>query len=91
MTNWLNELQSVSEQILQSPKTTAAVSVTTASLGLAGIADLANGVMYAGATLAGIISTLLLGRVHWAKYKNEVLQNRILRKQLEDLGEKVDP
>lgn len=87
--NYLNELQSVAQDVVGSPKVLATVAGATASLGMVGLSDLMRGALSASAILAGIIATILLGRVHWAKYKNERLKNRILRRQLSELGETV--
>lgn len=81
-----NELQSTVEQIAQSPKTLATVSATTATLGAAGMTSALQGWLSIFAILAGVIATALLCRVHWAKYQNERLQNRILKQQLLDMG-----
>lgn len=86
MMNYANEFQSALDQVIQSPKTLATISVATASMGAASFTDVARGALSLLAILAGVIATLLLCRVHWAKYKNERLQNRILRQQLLDMG-----
>jgi hypothetical protein len=84
--NWKNELHNAVEAVIASPKLTAGVSAATTSLGLASAADYISGAMSFMAILAGIIATMLLGRVHFAKYKNEVVHNKILRRQLIALG-----
>jgi len=84
--NWKTELQSAVAEAANSPKFSATVATTTTSLGMASIADLISGALAALAMVAGIIVTILLGRVHLASYNTHVLQNKILRQQLRDLG-----
>lgn len=83
---YLSELQSVALQAIESPKATALVAGSTTAAGLASFADLIHGMFSTSAIIAGVIATALLARVHWKKYQNEVLKNRILRKQAESLG-----
>lgn len=80
------ELQNIATQVVNSPKVFGGVSAATTSLGIASMTQLITGALGLVATAAGIIATVLLGRVHWAAYKNEMLQNKILRKQLIDAG-----
>lgn len=80
------ELRNAAAEIASSPKVLGGVSAATTSLGLASITDVITGSLAIVATSAGIIATFLLGRVHWAAYKNHMLQNKILRKQLIEVG-----
>lgn len=81
-----DELLDAAEALISSPKLMAGVSAATTSLGLASATELISGVMSSLAILAGIVATFLLGRVHFAKYKNEMVTNKILRRQLIALG-----
>ena len=87
--NFYSELQSSAQTGASNPKVFAAVSGATAALGGATITDLITSALSYGAMLSGIIATILLGRVHWASYKNHMLQTKILKKQLRDLN--IDP
>jgi len=60
------------------PKLAATVSTTTAAVGAMAAGDFIHGALVNLSMMAGIIVTLLLGRVHWAKYK-------LLKRQLSDL------
>lgn len=87
--NLNEELRSAAESVASNPKVLGGVSAATASLGVASMTQMISGVLSLLAIVAGIIATGLLGRVHWALYKNHVLQNKILRKQAFDVG--IDP
>ncbi len=84
-----NELSEAVQSAASNPKVMTVVSGATTALGAAGITDMLRGPLFLVATCAGIAATALLGRVHWATYKNQILQTKILRRQLADLG--VDP
>jgi hypothetical protein len=84
-----NELHDAAQAAASSPKVLAAVSGTTTALGAAGLTDIVGGVLSYSAMCAGIVATILLGRVHWATYKRQILEAKLLKKQLYDLG--VDP
>lgn len=84
-----DELQSAATEIASNPKILAGVSAATTSLGVASMTEVISGALSMLAIVAGIIATVLLGRVHWALYKNHMLQNKILRKQAIDAG--IDP
>jgi len=88
--NYREELQAAVEAVATNPKVTMGVSAATASLGVASAAEIISGVLSGLAILAGIIATTLLARVHWALYKNHVLQNKILRQQFIELGGNPD-
>lgn len=87
--NLRDELVSAVSAIGSSPKVLGGVAATTTSLGVASMAEFIHGALSSCALLAGICATLLLGRVHWAVYKNRMLENKLLRKQLIDIG--LDP
>lgn len=84
--NFLDGLQSTLHEVASNPKVATAVSVTTATLGAASFADLIQGFLSCVAIAAGVIATILLARVHWVTGKNRDLENKILRKQAENLG-----
>jgi hypothetical protein len=86
MMSYQSELQSVVTQAANDPKTSAGVSVATALLGGASVADLIQGSLSFLAILAGFVVTCLLGRVHLQQHRNDRLQNQILRQQLRELG-----
>lgn len=74
---------------MTSPKTTAAVAGTSATLGAAGAMDIIHGTFALLAIAASVVATLALARFHMQSEKNERLKNKILKKQLTDLG--IDP
>ncbi len=84
--NYRDELMSAAEAMASNPKVLATVAGATSSLGVATWNELISGVLSGAAIMSGIIATILLGRVHWVSYKNQVIQNKIFRKQLRDLG-----
>lgn len=79
--NYKDELQTVAEAVASNPKVLGGVATATSSLGVASLTDVISGTMSMVGLFFGIIATLLLGRVHWANYKNLIIQNKILRKQ----------
>lgn len=81
-----DELKNAVLEAANNPKVAAAVTTATTSLGLASITDVINGALAFAAMVAGLIVTVLLGRVHWASYKTQQLHNMILRRQLRELG-----
>jgi hypothetical protein len=81
-----NELHAAVAEIAGNPKVSAAVSTATAGLGMASAAELIGGVLSSVAIIVGIIATGALARVHVESHKNQVLHNKILRKQLIELG-----
>lgn len=84
--NYREELQIAVDAVVSSPKVLAGVSAATTTMGVASAAELIGGALSAVAILSGIIATALLGRVHWISYKNQVIQNKIFRHQLRELG-----
>lgn len=84
--NWSAELSAIAEEAASNPKVTAMVATTTTSLGIANLANVFDGLLSWAAVAAGLVATVLLARVHFAKYKNEVVQNKILRLQLKGMG-----
>lgn len=83
---FLSELQATAQQLVENPKTTGVVATVTASLGMASFADVLKGAVGFAAVVAGLIATILLGRVHWINFENEKINNRMLRKQAADMG-----
>jgi hypothetical protein len=81
-----DELKSAVLSAANNPKVAASVTTATTSLGFASITDLISGALALAAMIAGLIVTVLLGRVHWASYKTQSLHNMILRRQLRELG-----
>lgn len=88
--NFRDELQSAVAEMASNPKVLGGVSAATTSLGLASVTEVISGALSMLAITSGIIATILLGRVHWALYKNHMLQNKILRKQALDAGIDLD-
>lgn len=86
MTNWMRELGDIAEEMMSGPKVTVSVAAATTSAGVASLADIMSGALSWAALAAGLIATVLLSRVHFIRYKNEVLQNKIFRAQLRELG-----
>jgi hypothetical protein len=84
--NFRNELLSAAETVASNPKVSAGVSAVTTGLGVASATEWISGPLSSVAILAGIIATVMLARVHWETHKNQVLQNKILRKELIKLG-----
>lgn len=89
MMKWSDALQIVVEGIAASPKLSAGVSLTTASLGVASATEVFSGLLSSLAIVGGLVVTFLLGRVHWETHKNLKLQHKMLRHQLEAAG--LDP
>jgi hypothetical protein len=87
--NLSEELNDAVQAAASNPKVLAAVSGTTTALGAASITEVVGGLLSYSAMCAGIVATILLGRVHWATYKRQILEAKLLKKQLHDLG--VDP
>lgn len=87
---WSEELQTVGENVLNSPRLTASVATATTSLGLASITEVIHGTLSTCAILAGIVATVLLMRKHWIDYKNAVVQNKILVRQLEKMDAEAE-
>jgi len=85
---WQNELQHVASEVVNSPRLLAASAATTSALSIAEIANIVTGWITTSGILLGAVATALLIRVHWVKYKNEVITNRLLLRQLADLEEK---
>lgn len=86
---WRDELQAIAGDLMTSPKTTAAAASVTASLGAATAMDIIRGAFALAAIAASVIATLALARFHIAGERNERLKNKLLKKQLSDLG--IDP
>lgn len=84
--NLTEELHAAVAEVANNPKMSAVVSTTTAWLGLASVADWISGALSSLAIIVGIIVTAMLGRVHFQTSKNLLLDNKIKRKQLIDLG-----
>lgn len=66
------------EAITNNPKITAFIATTTSAIGAAAGAELIHGALVNLSMAAGIVVTILLGRVHWIKYK-------IMKRQLQEL------
>ncbi len=81
-----DELKNAVIDAANNPKVAATVTTATTSLGVASITDLISGALAVLAMVAGLIVTILLGRVHWASYRTQQLHNMILRRQLRELG-----
>lgn len=84
--NFKSEFNAVLEAVVNSPKMLGGVGAATTSLGVSSMVGVISGALSMLAIIAGIIATFLLGRVHWAAYKNHMIQNKIFRKQLIELG-----
>ncbi len=80
------ELHAVLEAIASSAKLSVGISAVTASLGVASAADMISGALSSIAIVCGIVVTAMLGRVHWQAYENHLIQNKIFRRQLLELG-----
>ena len=87
--NYQSELNDTAQSVASNPKMLAAVAGANTALGAASIADVISGALSCGAILIGIIVTVMLGRVHWISFKNLVLENKLLMRQLRDIG--IDP
>lgn len=85
---WQNELANVASEVVNSPRLLAASAATTSALSLAEIANLVTGWVTTSGILLGVVATALLIRVHWINYKNAVLQNQVLLRQLAETDEK---
>lgn len=81
-----DELKGAVLNAANNPKVAASITTATTSLGVASITDLINGALAVLAMVAGLVVTILLGRVHWASYNTQRLHNMILRRQLRELG-----
>lgn len=87
--NWLDELPLIAREAVASPKVLATVATTTATIGGASAAELIHGFFSGLAMVVGVVATILLSRNHFIDFRNKKLQNKILRKQVTDLG--LDP
>lgn len=84
--NWRNGLQSAFERVVESPKTTAAVSAFSTTAGLASFQQWITGMGASLAVWGGLIGVLVLARLNWIKSENEKIRGRMLRKKADDLG-----
>jgi len=86
MMNWQSEFQSAVERVLESPKTTAAVSAYSTAAGLAALQQWITGLGSTLAVFAGLIGVLVLARLNWIKSENEKIRGRLLREKAHDMG-----
>jgi hypothetical protein len=78
--------QALVETVVTSPRLLGGAIAGTTSLSIANALEMFQGTLSACGIVTGMIATVLLARVHWIKYKNEVVQNKILTAQLASMG-----
>lgn len=90
MMNLRNELQSVAERLIESPKTTAVVSAYSTAAGMAGLQQWITGIGSMLAVFAGLIGVLVLARLNLIRSENEKIRGRILREKATEMGVDLD-
>lgn len=90
MMNLRNELQSVAERVIESPKTTAAVSAYSTAAGMASMQQWITGIGSMLAVFAGLIGVLVLARLNLIRSENEKIRGRILREKATEMGVDLD-
>lgn len=88
--NWQNVLLSTASDVINSPRLLAASATTTAGLSIAEMAEIATGWAVKFGIFIGIVATILLIRIHLVNYKNSVITNKLLMRQLADIENEKD-
>lgn len=89
--NYQNEIMSVAQDVINSPRTLAGVAGATSSLSIVNIVSAAQSWLTITGILLGAVATILLIRIHLLNYKNTLLQNKILTRQAEELDKAGAP
>lgn len=84
--NWSEELQTVVEKVVSSPRLTVATASATTTLSAYNFSEAFQSGLSTAGIIAGILATILLSRKHWIDYKNGLVQNKILTAQLNAMG-----
>lgn len=88
--NWQNLLISTASDVINSPRLLAASATTTAGLSVAEMAQLVTGWAANVGIFVGVVATILLIRIHLVNYKNSVITNKLLMRQLADIENEKD-
>lgn len=83
--NWQNVLLSTASDVINSPRLLAVSASTTAGLSVAEMAQLVTGWAANAGIFVGVVATILLIRIHLINYKNSVITNKLLMRQLADI------
>lgn len=82
----LSELQEAAKHLVDDPRVNGAVPTATMFSGFVSMTNEFGGVVSITVSIIGAIATLLLARLNWIKYKNEMIRNRILVEQAAGMG-----
>lgn len=88
--NWQNVLMNAVNETINSPRLLAASATTTAGLSIAEMAQVLTGWATNAGIFVGVVATILLIRIHLVNYKNSVITNKLLTRQLADLENEKD-
>ena len=88
--NWQNVLLNTASDVVNSPRLLAASATGTAGLSIAEMAQLVTGWVANVGILIGVVATILLIRIHLVNYKNSVITNKLLMRQLADIENEKD-
>jgi hypothetical protein len=80
------ELRTVVENVLGSPKLTVAVAGVTGGYSFHTLSEAFQSALSTAGIIAGIAATILLSRKHWIDYKNGLITNKLLTAQLNAMG-----
>lgn len=90
MTSLRNGLQNIAERLLDSPKTTTAISTYSTVAGVASMQQWITGIGSTLAVFAGLIGVLVMARLNLIRSENEKIRGKILREKAIDLGVELD-
>ena len=76
--------------VINSPRLLAASATTTAGLSVAEMAQVVTGWVTNAGIFVGVVATILLIRIHLINYKNSVITNKLLMRQLADIENEKD-
>lgn len=88
--NWQNVLMNAVNETINSPRLLAASATTTAGLSIAEMAQVLTGWAANIGIFVGVVATILLIRIHLVNYKNSVITNKLLMRQLADIENEKD-
>mgnify|MGYP001761167228 CR=1 FL=1 len=88
--NWQNVLINAASDVINSPRLLAASATTTAGLSVAEMAQVVTGWVTNAGIFVGVVATILLIRIHLINYKNSVITNKLLMRQLADIENEKD-
>lgn len=83
---WQDELHAAVRQSVENPTVHASWYGGTVISGIATYVSDASNIIGLIASLVGLIGSVILIRIQWTKYENELIRGRMLRRQAASMG-----